>query len=393
MTAAILLLGLPLALPLGSIGPARPLEQIRLELVAEGLRQPTGLVSSPDETGRIFVLEQAGIARIVRDGTLDAEPFLDLSEDVVVGEEQGLLGLAFHPAFATNGRVFVDYTDTAGDTIVAEYTANGDSVDPESVRQILFIDQPHELHNGGGLAFGPDGYLYIGVGDGGWPNDVVGTGQNTDRLFGTILRVDVDNRADDEPYSIPEGNPFADGGGRAEIWDYGLRNPWRFSFDPASGDLFIADVGYLAYEEINRHPATSPGGLNFGWSITEGFRCFQADSCEDDGLVPPLIEYGGRRLATGNCAIIGGPVYRGADEPALDGRLIYGDFCSGRIWTFYVDEFGAVPQEQLDTRLVISTFGSDPDGLPLVADYARGAIYRIRSSASSGVADRGGSGP
>ena len=367
----------------GSDGPALPLEQVRLELVADGLRAPTGLVSAGDGTGRIFVLEQAGLIRVIRDGALEPNPFLDLSDDVVAGGEQGLLGLAFHPGFAANGRLFVNYTDLAGDTVVAEYIApGGERAEPASARRLLFIDQPHEFHNGGGVAFGPDGYLYIGVGDGGWPGDVIGTGQNTDTLFGTILRIEVDATSADLPYAIPADNPFAGGGGRAEIWDYGLRNPWRFSFDPLTGDLFIADVGQVTHEEIDRHPAGTPGGLNFGWSITEGLHCFEADTCDTTGLTWPLLEYGGRRLKTGNCAIIGGPVYRGNALPTLDGRLIFGDFCSGRIWTLVVGADGSVPEEQLDTDLTITSFGVDEDGTPLLADYVGGSVYRLVPAAS-----------
>lgn len=378
MTIAVLLLGLPLTLALGSEGPQQPLEQIGLDLLTTGLERPTGLVAANNGSGRILALEQAGRVRVIGREGVEAEPFLDLSDEVAVGGEQGLLGMALHPDFGENGRVFVNYTNIEGDTIVAEYVAPPDaSADPASARQLLFIDQPHEFHNGGGLAFGPDGYLYIGVGDGGWPNDVIGTGQDTGSLFGTILRIDVDATSGDLPYAIPPDNPFAAGGGRPEIWDFGLRNPWRFSFDPATGDLFIADVGQVSYEEINRHPAGVPGGLNFGWSVMEGMHCYEATICDDAGMTPPLLEYGGRRLKTGNCAIVGGPVYRGDALPMLDGRLLFGDFCSGRIWTLLVGADGTVPEVQLDTDLVISSFGVDEEGMPLVADYAAGAIYRI----------------
>jgi len=378
LTAAVVLLGVPLALPTGSEGPPLALEQVRLELVTDGLRAPTGVVAVNDGSARLLVLEKGGRVRVVADGSLEPEPWLDLSGAVSGGSEQGLLGLALHPEFEENGRLFVNYTDLEGDTVVAEYSAAPrGATDPDSARQLLFIDQPHELHNGGGLAFGPDGHLYIGVGDGGWPNDVIQTGQDTDRLFGTILRIDVDGTEGDLPYAIPAGNPFADGGGRAEIWDYGLRNPWRFSFDSATGDLFIADVGYLTHEEINVHPSGTPGGLNYGWSITEGFGCFAAESCDTSDLTPPLTVYGGRSLKTGNCAIIGGTVYRGDTLPMLDGRLLYGDFCSGRIWTLLVGAAGTLPEEQLDTDLTISSFGLDADGVPLLTDYAGGAVYRL----------------
>jgi glucose/arabinose dehydrogenase len=384
LTVTVLLLGLPLILALGSEGPALPLEQVRLELVAEGLRQPVGIASAGDGSGRILVIEKSGQVRVVIDGMLHNAPFLDLSDVVSTGQEQGLLGLAFHPDFASNGQLYVNYTNIAGDTVVAEYAApRGSQADPASARELLVIDQPHEFHNGGGLAFGPDGYLYIGVGDGGWPNDVVGTGQDIDTLFGTILRIDVNATTGDLPYGIPPDNPFSDGGGRPEIWDFGLRNPWRFSFDPTTGDLFIADVGQVTYEEIDRHPAREPGGINFGWSVMEGLHCFEVDTCDAEGMTLPLLEYGGRRLKSGNCAIIGGPVYRGEALPMLDGRLLFGDFCSGRIWTLIVDVEGTVPEEQLDTDLVITSFGVDADGAPLIADFAGGAIYRLVAAPGS----------
>jgi len=356
---------------------------IDVSLVSDGLVMPTGLVVPPDGSGRLFVVEQPGLVRILTDDGLQPDPFLDLTGEVALSAEQGLVGLAFHPDFASNGRLFVDYTNLDGDTVVTEYTtSDGRQVDPASARQLLFIDQPHELHNGGGLVFGPDGYLYIGVGDGGWPNNVIGTGQDTSTLFGSILRIDVDSRTAGLPYGIPSDNPFAAdagaAGSRAEIWDYGLRNPFRFTFDPASGDLYIADVGQVTYEEIDRHPATEPGGLNFGWSIAEGRHCFDADTCDMTGLIAPLVEYGGRRLHTGNCAIIGGPAIRGGDVTALNDQLVFGDYCSGRIWTLPLDDPDAAPREQADTHLSITGFAFD--GIATyVLDYG-GSVYRVVSA-------------
>ena len=381
-TMAVIALAFPLLLPAGAVGPLLPLGQTTLEVVATGLERPTGLVAVDDGTGRLLVLEQSGVVRVIGpDGRIAPDPFLDLSGKVSTGTEQGLLGLALHPDFENNGRLFVNYTDVEGDTIVAEYAApDGAVVELDSARTLITIDQPDDIHNGGALGFGPDGLLYVGVGDGGWPDDVIQTGQNTDTLFGTIVRIDADRTTDDLPYAIPPDNPFARGGGRPEIWDYGLRNPWRFAWDAKSGDLYIADVGYLTYEEVNRHPAGIPGGLNFGWSVMEGNGCFEADTCDASGMTAPLIQYGGRRLATGDCAIVGGPVYRGNEIPEIDGRLLFGDYCSGKIWTLVVGADGTVPEEQLDTDLIISTFGLDARGRPLVADYARGVVYRINSA-------------
>ena len=254
-------------------------DDLRLERVVEGLNDPINIANAGDGSGRLFINEQAGVVRVVEsDGTLRAEPFVDLAGRVRGGGEQGLLGLAFHPDFEVNRRLFVHYSRLAdGATVLSELTAatDGESANPDSERVLLVVEQPYGNHNGGQLAFGPDGYLYLGLGDGGSGGDPHGNGQNRQTLLGKILRLDVDaNPTEGKPYAIPPNNPFADGGiapgeGLAEIWAYGLRNPWRFSFDRTYGDLYIGDVGQGAWEEIDRQPGDSLGGENYGWNVME----------------------------------------------------------------------------------------------------------------------------
>jgi glucose/arabinose dehydrogenase len=294
--------------------------------------------------------------------------------DSLVGSnrnEQGLLSIAFHPDFANTGRLFVNYTDNSGDTVVAGYdvTADGQLVDLATALVILTIPQPHANHNGGQLQFGPDGYLYIGTGDGGSANDPYGNGQNPAALLGKMLRIAVDG---EPPYQIPADNPFLDQADfLPEIWSLGLRNPWRFSFDRSTGDLYIADVGQNQYEEVNLQPA-GQGGLNYGWSIMEGAHCFQSGQCDSAGLTQPLAEYDHGQ----GCSVTGGHVYRGAQFPALAGVYLYGDFCSGKIWGVRP---GGQAVELLDTDMSISSFGEDETGELYVMDY-RGSVYQIRAN-------------
>jgi glucose/arabinose dehydrogenase len=302
---------------------------VGLQPVASGLERPVGIANAGDGSGRLFILEQVGRIRIVRDGELLSSPFLDISGRVgSSASEQGLLGLAFHPGYAENGLFFVNYTDQQGDTVVARFSVSADPnrADPASEAQILTLPQPAGNHNGGHLAFGPDGYLYVGTGDGGGAGDQYGNGQNGGTLLGAMLRLDVDGA---QPYLIPAGNPFVDNPAvRDEIWALGLRNPWRYSFDRLTGDLYIADVGQNQYEEVNYQPADAPGGLNYGWPIMEGMHCFPADrDCARAGLTQPVVEY---QHAQG-CSVTGGYVYRGQEFPALTGIYLFGDFCSGRI--------------------------------------------------------------
>jgi glucose/arabinose dehydrogenase len=343
-----------------------------VELVAEGFTRPLYVTHAGDGSGRIFVVEQEGTIRL-----LTGEVVLDITERVgSSANEQGLLGLAFHPSFAENGRLFVYYTDLNGDTVVSRFEMAEDGViDPGSEQAVLTQAQPAGNHNGGMIAFGPDGYLYIGLGDGGSSYDAFGTAQDRNSLLGKILRIDVD--AGDEPYGIPEDNPFVDtDGAREEIWTYGLRNPWRFSFDRETSDLYIADVGQNAYEWLHFQPAESGGGENYGWPIFEGDACLIEERCDEPGFTPPIVVYA---QADGlGCAIIGGHVYRGESFPELRGAYLFGDLCSGNIWATARDAesvWQTTLMLQIDVRL--SSFGVAEPGELYVTDLAGGRVYRI----------------
>ncbi len=356
--------------------------QLRLERVAEGFERPTFVTHAGDGSGRMFVVEKAGVIRVIAGGGTLSEPFLDIRSIVGSrGSEQGLLGLAFHPRYAENGRFFVAYTanNTAnGDNTVAEYRVSSDTnrADPATGRVLYAIPDFASNHNGGMIAFGPDGYLYAGTGDGGQGGDPRANGQNLGALLGKMLRLDVDGG---EPYGIPAGNPCVGrGDARPEAWAYGLRNPWRFSFDRATGELWIADVGQNAREEINIQPATSSGGENYGWNIMEGMRCFQpSDNCDRAGLTLPVHDYGRDQ----GVSVTGGYVYRGAASPPLYGAYLYGDFGSGRIWALYQPaEGGWRNVELLRPDVQISTFGEDESGEVYLASYGDGAIYRLTAA-------------
>lgn len=349
-----------------------------------GLSEPVDLQAPPGDTARIFIVEKTGAIRIARNGALLARPFLDLSGQVSGGSEQGLLGLAFHPDYATNGRFFVHYTDRGGETRVARFVA---SADPDSALpagdEVLFVDQPYSNHNGGQIAFGPDGYLYIGLGDGGSGGDPHGNGQSLATLLGKILRLDVDGGA---PYAIPAGNPFAGApGALGEIWSYGWRNPWRFSFDAATGAMWIADVGQNEWEEVDVEPPAT-GGRNYGWKIMEGDHCFAPPSgCDTTGLVRPLLEYG----HDAGCSITGGYVYRGAEMPGLQGSYFFGDFCTGMIRSVRIGAGGApetsdwtsiLRREEGGALTQLSSFGVDARG-ELYILLLDGDIYRLRRKA------------
>jgi glucose/arabinose dehydrogenase len=350
--------------------PAAPAPDINLNLIASGFVQPVGITHAGDGSGRLFVVEQAGRVRIVRDGVVAPVPFLDITDRVLAGGERGLLGLAFPPGFPVNNpHFYVNYTRLAdGATVVSRLTLAG------SEEVLLLVAQPEANHNGGQIAFGPDGFLYVALGDGGGANDQFGNAQNRSTLLGNILRLDVESGA--APYAIPAGNPFVqDPAARDEIWAYGLRNPWRFSFDRATGDLYIADVGQNLVEEVNFQSAASPGGENYGWNIMEGSTCFPPDpDCDRTGLTLPVAEY---FQGAGDCSVAGGFVYRGADFPALQGIYFYADFCSGRIWGLRRN--GTVWDNQLllDTTLQITSFGEDEAGNLYLADFGAGDIYKI----------------
>ena len=359
-------------LPTATTQPSGPFEIALTPIVEGGLTRPTYLTDAGD--GRLFVVEQPGRIRIIKNGQLLDQPFLDITAKVSTsGNERGLLSVAFHPDYQTNGEFFVDYTrqpDSA--TIVERYTVSKDDpdrADAQSGQAILVIAQPESNHNGGQLQFGPDGYLYIGMGDGGGQGDQhgpIGNGQNRAVLLGKLLRIDVTNQA---TYAIPPTNPFG-----TEVWAYGLRNPWRFSFDQLTHDLYIADVGQNTYEEVDFQPAASQGGENYGWRIMEGLHCYDpAEGCDRSGLVLPVAEY---RHDVGGCAITGGYVYRGTQYPVLQGQYFFGDYCTGIIWS--LQQAGGQWQmtKRLASGLNISSFGEDLAGELYVIDH-NGAVYQL----------------
>jgi len=343
-----------------------------VEPVAEGLDAPLGLTHAGDGSERVFVVEQSGAIRIIDDGALLEEPFLDVASAIVAGGEQGLLGLAFHPDYKRNGLFFINYTDINGDTVVAEVQTSDDlnRADEGSVRPLLHIEQPFANHNGGQLAFGPDGYLYIATGDGGSAGDPEGNGQNTEALLGKLLRVDVDSG---DPYGIPDDNPFVRGGGAPEVWAFGLRNPWRFSFDSETDDLWIADVGQGNFEEINRSQSDRDG-LNYGWNVMEGSQCFEGSGCDESDKVLPISGYAHDL----GCSVTGGYVYRGDDSPALTGGYIFGDYCSGTIWGVDARATNFTePAELLQSELSISSFGVDEEGELYLTDLNGGRVFKV----------------
>jgi glucose/arabinose dehydrogenase len=347
--------------------------------VVGGLSNPVDLAAPPADTSRLFIVEKTGAIRIWKNGALNPRPFLDVSARVSAGSEQGLLGLAFHPRYATNGRFYVNYTDRSGDTRVVEFLV---SHSPDSAsateREILFVDQPYANHNGGQIAFGPDGFLYVGLGDGGSAGDPQGNGQNLNTLLGKILRLDVDSG---DPYAIPASNPFAGrSGARGEIWSYGWRNPWRFAFDAETGAMLVGDVGQYDWEEIDFEP---PGqsGRNYGWRRMEGTHCYPNPPCDTAGLTLPIAEYGHQI----GCSVTGGKVYRGAALPELAGAYFYGDYCTGivrslrvagglatdpRDWTTVLRRTGGGPMQGL------SSFGIDGGG-ELYMLLLGGEVYRL----------------
>ncbi len=328
------------------------------------LTRPVDLTSALDGSGRIFIIEKYGVIRILKDGHLLDQPFLNIADRVdESGNEMGLLGLAFHPNFSENGYFYVNYTGAGGNSRVSRFAANGDVADSNSEKILLKVNQPYENHNGGGVAFGPDGYLYLSFGDGGSQGDPSRNGQNTNVLLGKILRIDVNNG---DPYAIPADNPFGN-----EVWAYGLRNPWRISFDRANGDLWIGDVGQNEYEEIDYLPFGSMGGANFGWSEMEGFHDYYGEA--KPGLILPVVEYSHQF----GCSVSGGYVYRGAAIPEWNGIYFYGDYCSGKVWGIISIEGEWRSQLLFETGMGIASFGEDEAGeLYLLDDYS-GGVYRL----------------
>jgi glucose/arabinose dehydrogenase len=355
---------------------------LALEEVVNGLSAPINIAATPD--GWLLVNERAGRVVAVDPTSGERAVTLDIGDRVLGQGEQGLLGLALHPDWPDAPRAFMHYSDRNGDTVLAEYAATATAappvLDPTSERVILRADQPFANHNGGQLAFGPDGSLYIALGDGGSGGDPQGHGQNPHSLLGSILRIDVE-MPDDTPapdsigYGIPDDNPFADGAdGAPEVFVYGLRNPWRFSFDAATGALWIGDVGQNAYEEVDRLDPEADAGANLGWNVKEASHCYNGLTCASDGLVLPIAEYGRDQ----GCSVSGGYVYRGDAIPGLTGWYLFSDYCSGLVFGVPSDVEGVVaPRVLLETGRSVSTFGQDADGELYVADLGGGAIYRI----------------
>ncbi len=369
----------PTAVPL--IGPpANPVTAVTLHpILTTGLRKPVYLTHAGD--ARLFVAEQDGRVRIIENGDLLREPVLDVSAILATdGSERGLLGLAFHPKFAQNGYFYIVYTNKDGDTEITRYSASAtdpNRADPDSAQLLFLIDQPYGNHNGGQLAFGPDGYFYVGLGDGGAVGDPYDNAQDPGTVLGSILRVDVDS---DTPYAIPPDNPFVgQRGALGEVWMIGLRNPWAFGFDALTGDLYITDVAQDGLEEINFHPANSPAGVNFGWPYREGSRCYEAEECRSEGLRMPILEY---PHGVDGCAVIGGQVYRGQQFPALAGNYFFSDFCSGKIWALRYDVAAEewVRTAVAETNTQVSAISADANDELYAIDYRQGGIWQIRAT-------------
>jgi glucose/arabinose dehydrogenase len=360
---------------------------IALGQVGAGFDRPILVTNAADGSGRLFVVEQTGYVRNLASGA-GGTPFLDVHTRVVCCGERGLLGLAFHPAFKTNGKLYINYTRPSdGATVIDEYrvTSNPNNVDENATRrQIVTISQPiYNNHKGGGIAFGPDGYLYIGMGDGGSGGDPEDRAQNINSLLGKMLRIDVNGTSTGKQYRIPATNPYVGRAGLDEIWSIGLRNPWRWSFDRLNGDLWIADVGQGSWEEVNRSTATSGGGrgLNYGWDDMEGRHCYEPMSgCATSGRTLPVAEYAHIVTGEDNCSITGGYVYRGSRYRRLLGGYFYADVCSGRIWAIGATAAGpATGRELLDTNLTIVSFGESETGELYVVALG-GSIHRLEET-------------
>jgi len=354
---------------------ARPAAgDIDVQLVADNIPFLVDIENAGDGSGRLFLVQQRGQIVIYDGSQVLRTPFLDLNNRVLCCGERGLLGLAFHPNYANNGYFFVNYIDQSGNTVIERYqaSANPSLADPNSGRTLLTQQQPYSNHKGGQLRFGPDGFLYIALGDGGSGGDPLNNGQSLDTLLGKLLRIDVDRG---NTYAIPPGNPFANTvGARGEIWDYGFRNPWRFSFDRGTGDLFIGDVGEALREEIDFESAGN-GGKNYGWRLMEGSHCYEPPvNCNSGSLVLPILEYS----HTFGCAVIGGFRYRGKLLAAHIGTYFYSDWCSGRIWGATNTDGTWTATQLLDSSLSVTTFGEDEDGELYVSNYgSNGGLYRL----------------
>jgi glucose/arabinose dehydrogenase len=348
---------------------------LSIEQIASGYPPLTFLTNAADGSGRIFLVQQRGVIVTIDSAGVETGQFMDISDRIRSGGEQGLLGLAFHPDFESNGRFFVNYTARNSDSVTSEFAldSNGNG-DPASERVLFTIDDPYPNHNGGMLAFGPDGYLYLGMGDGGSGGDPQNAGQSLNTMLGKMLRVDVNSG---DPYGIPADNPFAGGGrGLPEIWSYGLRNPWRFSFDRETGGMFIGDVGQSAREEIDVEPA-GEGGRNYGWRIMEGDLCSDDPNCNRRGLTLPAASYG---RDDGSCSVTGGYVYRGAQFPSLYGAYVFSDYCSGVLWAFDAEAALATGRADMvelgQSGVSPSSFGEDEAGEIYLVGHG-GAVYHL----------------
>jgi hypothetical protein len=343
-----------------------------VEIVAGGLSSPLYLTAPADDP-RVFIVEQAGRIRIVENGQLLATPFMDITGRVLDGGERGLLSVAFHPAYASNGFFYVNYTDNAGHTRIERYAVSGDRnrADTTTAALVLTINQPYANHNGGHQLFGPDGMLWIGTGDGGSGGDPLGNGQNLNALLGKMLRIDVDGG---NPYRIPPDNPFAGRtGARGEIWALGLRNPWRFAFDRVDDVLYIADVGQNQWEEVNAMPRGA-AGVNYGWNVMEASQCYGAATCNPAGLTPPVLEYGHAE----GCSVTGGVVYRGRRIPGIVGHYFYSDYCSGWLRSFRYRDGQVRDRREWDVGSLgqVQSFGEDAAG-ELYILSRNGNVYRL----------------
>ena len=377
-------------------------------LIADGYKKPVFITSYPNNAKLLYIVEQAGLIKLINDGKKLSRPFFDINKRVVnpnrPGDERGLLGFAFHPNHTNNGKFYINYMDNDGNTIVSEFSTNSElRANHKSERIILKLKQPYGNHNGGDIQFGPDGYLYISIGDGGKAGDPLNAGQDLSSLFGKIIRIDIEQ----EPYGIPKSNPFfGQKDKREEIWAWGLRNVWRFSFDKKTGDKYLADVGQNKWEEVNFEPASSKGGLNYGWRIMEANHCYDPkENCPTEGLIKPIIEYPNdanhpafafriieelsfSETDVEGCSVTGGYVYRGQKIKSMQGQYIFGDYCSGNIWTLKVVNGKAINFKNRTEEInigggefttYISSFGQDSDGEIYIIDY-NGGIYKLIES-------------
>ena len=369
------------------------------KLIADGFKKPIFVTSHPEDASLLYVVEQGGRIKIINNGKAAVTPFLDIDKRVVnpnrPGDERGLLGFAFHPNHAKNGKFYVNYMNNDGYTVVSEFSVKSKKKADHTSERILFdLEQPYGNHNGGHMEFGPDGYLYISIGDGGKAGDPLNAGQDLNTLFGKVIRIDVNTH----PYGIPKSNPYyGQKDKRGEVWAWGFRNVWRFSFDRKTGDIYYGDVGQNKWEEVNYEPAGSPGGVNYGWRLMEASHCYNPkNNCLKDGLTMPIVEYpndanymvvlgGGSQADAEGCSVTGGYVYRGKEITGLQGYYLFGDYCSGNIWTFKVLNGKAVEFKNRTEEInlangefttYISSFGEDAKGEFYIVEY-NGGIYKL----------------